>query len=275
MEIRIVTPELLNLLQSHWEPIPSVAIGLIAMTGAYLWSKKFSFDFKSYVFLTGVLLLWLALMSPLDELGDQYLFSAHMLQHMILEFIGPLLLVVSLSEELVRRWLKVPAIRWAENALSNPVFTVTIATVVMLGWHVPPIYDITLQSEPIHIIEHITYIVSGVMLWWPVFKPIQDGRLKPMSATTYLTVAAFLASILGMVYTISDVSFYSAYAHPYDQYHLLPLLRDEWGLNPVEDQKLGGAIMWVICTLTFFWALMAVMVEWLAEKEIDDVRTAA
>lgn len=270
-----MTPELLALLQSHWEPIPTVAIGLVAMTGAYLWARKFQFDLKTYTFLTAIVLLWLSLMSPLDALGDTYLFSAHMLQHMILEFIGPALLVVALNEEMVRSWLKVPVVRKAEQILSNPVLTVVIATVVMLGWHVPPIYDITLQNETVHIIEHITYIVSGVMLWWPVFKPIQEGRLKPMSATTYLTAAAFLASILGMVYTMADFSFYSAYAQPYDQFRLLPLLRDEWGLNPVADQKLGGAIMWVICTLTFFWALMAVMVEWLAEKEGDDVRTAA
>lgn len=269
-----MTPELLRLLQSHWEPIPSVAIGLVTITGAYLWMKKFKFDFKSYVFLFGIILLWLGLMSPLDELGDQYLFSAHMLQHMILEFIGPVLLVAALDEEMVRRWLKNPVFRWAENAFGHPVFAVTVATIVMLVWHVPPIYDITLQNETIHIIEHITYMVSGVLLWWPVFKPIPEGRLHPMSATTYLTVAAFLASILGMVYTIAEFPFYSAYAHPYDQYNLLPLLRDEWGISHLEDQKLGGAIMWVICTLTFFWALMAVMIEWLAEKEVDDVRSA-
>jgi cytochrome c oxidase assembly factor CtaG len=56
---------------------------------------------------------------------------------------------------------------------------------------------------------------------------------------------------------------------------LLPLLRNEWGLTPLEDQKLGGAIMWVICTLNFFFALMAVMVDWLAEREGDDVRSPA
>ena len=268
-----MNPGLAHLLQSHWEPIPSIAIGLITMTGAYLWARKFQFDWKTYSFLLAIVLLWLGLMSPLDELGDQYLFSAHMLQHMILEFIGPALLVVSLSEEMVERWLKIPAIRQTETVLGNPVLALSVATIVMLGWHVPPIYQITLENETVHIIEHITYMVSGVMLWWPAFKPISEGRLKPMPATLYLTTAAFLASILGMVYTISDVPFYMAYAHPYDQHNLLPLLRDEWGLNHLEDQKLGGAIMWVICTLNFFWALMAVMVEWLAEREGDDVKS--
>lgn len=270
-----MTPELLHLLQSHWEPIPSIAIGLIALTGAYLWAKNFKFDYKSYVFLAGIALLWLALMSPLDELGDRYLFSAHMLQHMILEFIGPALLVTALPPEMVQKWMKIPALNLAERTLGNPILAITVATLVMLVWHVPPIYDITLQNETVHIIEHITYLISGSMLWWPVFKPIPQGRLKPMPATMYLTAAAFLASILGMVYTISDVPFYGAYAYPVDEYHLLPLLRNEWGLSLLEDQKLGGAIMWVICTLTFFVALMAVMVDWLAEREGDDVRSAA
>lgn len=270
-----MTPELASLLRSHWVPIPSVAIGLIAITGGYLWARKFKFDFKSYVFLSGIVLIWLGLMSPLDELGDEYLFSAHMTQHMILEFIGPALLVTSLPAEMVEKWLKIPAIRITERALGNPVFALTVATVVMLVWHVPPIYEITLVNETVHIIEHLTYLISGTMLWWPVFKPIPEGRLKPMPATVYLTAAAFLASILGMVYTISDVPFYPAYAYPPDPYNLLPLLRNEWGLTPLEDQKLGGAIMWVICTLNFFFALMAVMVDWLAEREGDDVRSPA
>ncbi len=270
-----MNPGLIHLLQSHWEPIPSIAIGLVTITGAYLWARKFVFDWKTYTLLLAIVLLWLGLMSPLDELGDLYLFSAHVLQHMILEFIAPVLLVVSLTEDMIRSWLKVPAIRWAEQALGNPVFALSVATIVMLFWHVPPIYQVTLENETVHIIQHITFMVSGVMLWWPAFKPIREGRLKPMSATVYLTAAAFLASILGMIYTISDVPFYASYAHPYDQYHLLPLLRDEWGLNHLEDQKLGGAVMWVLCTLNFFWALMAVMIEWLAEREGDDVVPAA
>jgi cytochrome c oxidase assembly factor CtaG len=112
------------------------------------------------------------------------------------------------------------------------------------------------------------------MLWWPVFKPTQEGRLKPLPAAVYLTVAGFLASILGMIFTMADAPFYAAYANPDDHHNLLPLIREQWGLTHLEDQKLGGAIMWVICTLNFFWALMAVMIAWLREEEGTDVRTA-
>ena len=269
-----MTPEFTHLLQSHWEPEPPVAIGLIAAAVLYLWGSKFKITGKTFLFLGGLALLWLGLNSPLDELGDIYLFSAHMLQHMILEFVSPLMLVAALPETMVEGWLKIPFIKSAEKVLGNPGVALIVATLVMLVWHVPPIYDITLRDEPIHIAEHVSYIVSGVMLWWPVFKPVAEGRLKPMAATIYLTAAAFLASILGMVYTISEVPFYGFYANPKDTYHLLPLFREEWGLTHLEDQKLGGAVMWVICTLTFFWALMAVMIEWLREQEGTDVKTA-
>jgi putative membrane protein len=144
----------------------------------------------------------------------------------------------------------------------------------MLVWHVPPIYDLTLENETVHIIEHITFMVSGTMLWWPVFKPIPEGRLKPLAAVVYLAVAGFVASILGMIFTMADAPFYAAYANPHDHHNLLPLIREQWGLTHLEDQKLGGAIMWVICTLNFFWALMAVMIEWLKEQEGPYVRTA-
>lgn len=269
-----MTPELIHLLQSHWEPVPSIAIGLIALLVAYLWGTKFKITWKTAIFISGIAILWIGLMSPLDELGDEYLFSAHMMQHMILEFIGPLMLIAALPEEMVHSWIKIPVIKLAERTLGNPFVALTVATIVMLVWHIPPIYDITLENETVHIIEHITFMVSGTMLWWPVFKPISEGRLKPMAATVYLTVAGFLASILGMIYTMSDFPFYAAYANPHDHHNLLPLIRGKWGLTQLEDQKLGGAIMWVICTLNFFWALMAVMIEWLREGEGDDVRTA-
>jgi putative membrane protein len=269
-----MSPELLHLLGSHWEPVPSIAVGLIAMTAGYLWATQFKFTWRTAVFIFGIALLWVGLMSPLDELGDEYLFSAHMMQHMILEFMGPVLLVAALPESMVRSWLKFRPIKWAEGILGNPVVALSTATIVMLVWHVPRIYDITLENETVHIIEHITFMISGTMLWWPVFKPIPEGRLKPLAATVYLSVAMFLASILGIVYTISEVPFYGAYANPDDHHNLLPLLREQWGLTHLEDQKLGGAIMWVVCTLNFFWAVMAVMVEWLREGEGSNVRTA-
>ncbi|HEY9676454.1 MAG TPA: cytochrome c oxidase assembly protein [Drouetiella sp.] len=271
-----MTPELMAMLKSHWEPVPSIAVGLVALTVGYLWGTKLKFNWKTLSFLTGIAILWIGLMSPLDELGDEYLFSAHMAQHMILEFIGPVLLVAALPEEMVQSWMKIPGVRAAERFLGNPVFALTIATIVMLIWHVPPIYNITLENETVHIIEHLTFMVSGTMLWWPVFKPIPEGRLKPLPAVIYLTVAMFLASILGIVYTIAEFPFYAAYANPDDHHNLLPLIREQWGLTHLEDQKLGGAIMWVICTLNFFWALMAVMIEWLRETDGggNDVRTA-
>jgi cytochrome c oxidase assembly factor CtaG len=94
-------------------------------------------------------------MSPLDELGDEYLFSAHMVQHMILEFIGPVMLIAALPEAMVRSWIKIPMIKLAERILGNPFVALTVATIVMLVWHIPPIYDITLENETVHRTHHI------------------------------------------------------------------------------------------------------------------------
>jgi len=127
--------------------------------------------------------------------------------------------------------MKISPIRAFERILGNPFLALTVATVVMLVWHVPPIYDITLENETVHIIEHITFMISGTMLWWSVFKPIPEGRLKPLTAVVYLAVAGFLASILGMIYTMSDVPFYAAYVNPDDHHNLLPLIREQWGLT--------------------------------------------
>src|SRR5580658_99578 len=122
-----MTPELLHLLQSHWEPVPSIAIGLIALLVGYLWGTKFKFTWKTVTFILGIAILWIGLMSPLDELGDEYLFSAHMMQHMILEFIGPVILVAALPREMVQSWMRIRAIKLAERILGNPIVALTVA----------------------------------------------------------------------------------------------------------------------------------------------------
>src|SRR6185437_1846337 len=106
-----------------------------------------------------------------------------------------------------------------------------------------------------------TLLVSGFILWWPVWKPI-EGRMNPSMALAYVFAVSVLDGLLGIIFSIADTPYYSAYANPHDELGILPFLREKLGLTQLSDQKLGGAIMWGFGSVVFVWALMEVMIRW-------------
>ena len=257
-----------TLFLKSWEFEPQVVIGCALMLIVY-YVAVHRFNAQTFYFFLGVLALFLALTSPLDTLGEDYLFSAHMSQHMILGIIAPVLLVAGLPQTLVEGWLKFGFIARLEKILGYPPLALLAANGTFWVWHLPYLYDLTLKNQTVHIFEHITLIVTGCMLWWPVFKPIEAGRLKPLPAIIYLGISAFLSTILGVLFTISDTPYYEVYAHPEDELGALKLIRETWGLTQLDDQKLGGAIMWEPAGAIFLWAMMRIMIGWYKEESKD------
>jgi len=253
----------------NWELEPSVIIGCTLLLAAYFWAVRFKINGKAIIYTLGVLVLFLALASPIDTLGDDYLFSAHMLQHMMLGTIAPPLLVAGLPASFVQAWLRIPFIAKLERILGYAPLALVVGVSTFWIWHLPYLYNLALENEGVHVFEHILFIATGVMLWWPVLKPIPDGRLTPMPAILYMGIAASLGSLLGIIFTISDTPFYSFYAHPKDELGVLKLIREDWGLTQLDDQKLGGAIMWEPMGAIFLWVMMAAMVEWFKSSKKD------
>jgi cytochrome c oxidase assembly factor CtaG len=255
-----------QLFLNSWDFHPTVVIGCALFLVTYLVAVRFQPNRKTILFSLGVLVIFLALVSPVDDLGDIYLFSAHMVQHMMLGMIAPLLLVTGLPSSMAETFLKLPLISRLENILGYPPLALVIANGTFWIWHLPVLYDLTLANETVHIFEHLMFIVTGVMLWWPVFKPIPQGRLTPLAAIVYMAIAASLSTILGVIFTISDTPYYAGYAYPPDPLGALKLIRDDWGLNQIADQKLGGAIMWEPAGAIFLWAIMSAMIDWFKEE---------
>jgi len=253
----------------EWEFSPSVVIGCALLLGIYFYAIRFKVNGKALIYTSGVLVLFLALCSPIDTLGDDYLFSAHMLQHMMLGTIAPPLLIAGLPASFVRSWLRFPIIAKLERILSYAPLALFIGCAMFWIWHLPYLYNLALENEVVHVVEHILFIVTGTMLWWPVLKPIPEGKLAPMAAIIYMGIAATLGMILGIIFTISDTVFYSFYTHPNDELGALKLIREEWGLTPLDDQKLGGAIMWEPMGAIFLWAMMAAMIDWFKQSKND------
>ena len=258
-----------KLLTSTWEWHPSVIIGCVLLLGAYLAATRFRLAATTAWFAGGVVTMFLALVSPLDPLSDDYLFSAHMMQHILLDMVVPLCFVLGMPADLVRSALRWRPAAVAERILGHPVVAWLLGTITLCIWHVPALYNATLESDSVHIFEHLTFLVTGTILWWPAFNRVPGLQLAPTMSVLYLGLAAMANGILGIVFSLSSTPYYEPYLNPKDELELLPLLRGKWGLYPLSDQQLGGGFMWVLGSVIYLWAIVVVVLRWYREADTD------
>jgi cytochrome c oxidase assembly factor CtaG len=256
-----------ELFTSGWEFHPSVVAGCLLLLAAYLVAVRFRVNRITFFFGSGVMVMFLALVSPLDSLGDDYLFSAHMAQHILVDMVVPPLFVLGIPAGMAAAMLRFPPAAWAERILGKPVVAWTLGIATLWIWHLPYLYNATLENKGIHIFEHLTFLVTGTIFWWPVFSPLPERRMTPLGSMIYLSLGAIANALLGIIFTISATPFYSGYANPKDELGALSLIRDTWGLSQIADQQLGGAFMWAFGSVIFFWAIMVMVARWLRETE--------
>ncbi len=256
-----------HLLATAWDWEPSVLVGCAAMAAGYMAAVRFRFNKKSILFLAGDAVLLLALVSPLDALGDTYLFSAHMTQHLLLVMVVPPLLLLGIPETLASSFLRWPPAARAERVLRRAPVAWPIAVLTLWAWHAPVLYNLTLASENVHVTEHLMFLVTWTIFWWPLVGPIGTSRLAPLPAIAYLFAAGAANTVLGALLTFSHAGLYPAYLHPVDELGALALIRGQWGLTPDADQQLGGLIMWVAGSLVFLVAILGMLARWYRSPE--------
>jgi putative membrane protein len=220
-------------------------------------------------FFLGVAVLALSLISPLDPLGDQYLFSAHMVQHLLLILIVPPLLLLGIAPERLMRWRRHAMVRRWEKVLGRPSIAWTSNMVMMTVWHIPALYNAANAITLVHVSEHLTFLITGCMFWWPIFTPIHSERMAPAAAMLYLFGAAVVSTVLGIVITFLPVGHYEPYLHPADELGALNLVRNGWGISAVEDEKLAGLIMWVPGCTIYFLAILLEIARWYSIPDPD------
>lgn len=204
----------------------------------------------------GVVLL--TLVSPINALADGYLFSAHMLQHIVLLLIVPALLLLSLpagtSLAVGPRLLRHPLVCWAAGVGA------------MWFWHEPMLCNAAVSSRPVHSLQTISLLVLGALFWRQILAPRQNERLSPPTAVVYLFAACFTCSVLGIIITLSPVAVCSIYSMPPpDHLPLLRAIQDGWGITPERDQQIGGLLMWVPMCLVYFAAIVQQLARWFGE----------
>jgi putative membrane protein len=257
----------------HWFADPLVLVPLTLFAGIYVWrfaearkeaGGRGAGPLQALAFAGGMLALLVALVSPLDGLGDAYLFSAHMVQHVLLGDLAPLLILLGLSRVIMRpATRRLTSLERRLGPLASPATGLVAWLVLMYLWHIPALYDAAVEHPAVHVLEHVSFFGAGVALWWPLIQPVPMRRkLTGMQPVAYIGTAKAGLAALGIFLTWSTTAIY-----PY--YEDTPRI---WGLSPVEDQNVAGVIMMVEQSLTLALVLVALFIRMLAQSETEQLR---
>jgi len=240
-----------------WDVYPSIVLGVAGFILAYVllagplrrrWNLSpvgptvgewFRFLFSMFV-------VFFSLQGPLHELSDYYLFSGHMVQHLLITLLFPPMFILGIPGWMWKPLVKIGWVARVGRALTHPVVAFVLSTFVLYFWHIPTMYDWALADHNVHIVEHLGFMSSAVIMWWPVWSRIEE--IPPLTSG-YRMVYLFLLTIpmkgLGALITVSDYVVYRGYA-------TAPRV---FGLDPLVDQRLGGVIMWMPGGLAIWFAM--------------------
>jgi len=215
----------------------------------------------SYV--AGLLMLVVALISPVDRLAEQA-FTMHMVQHVLLLDLAPIALICGLTKVILRpATRRLQRLEEAAGVFGHPVFAVVLYVGLMWLWHVPALYDAALEHSVVHILEHICFFSAGALYWWHLLSPIRSRmRLGGMGPVMYMLSTKLFVGILGIGLTFAPEALYSFYA---DRQPI-------WGLTASEDEALAGGLMALEQSIVMGVALVWLFMNALAESEAEEQR---
>jgi putative membrane protein len=253
-----------------WEPgvtLPLLLLLVIYTLGALRRGNAHLLVWRHTSFAFGWFTLFIALCSPLHKLGEQ-LFSAHMLQHEILILVSAPLFSAA-QAGVTCLWAFAPSgrsqIGWFAHQveqsapmrfISAPLTAWIIEAVALWAWHIPVLYQATLTSDWVHAAQHLSFFFSAVLFWSALYG-VGRSALSYGAATLYVFGTAVHCSALGALLTFSSVLWYPAYSET----------TARWQLTALQDQQLGGLIMWVPSAVAFIIIGLVLFARWLAASE--------
>ena len=243
-----------------WEFYPSIVIGVLLFLVGYIllagplrrrWNLSpvgpTRGDWTAY--LLSLFTVFFSLQGPLHELSDVYLFSGHMVQHLLITLIFPPLFIRGIPAWMWKPLVSVGWVAAVGRFLTKPLIAGAIGTVGLYFWHVPAAYEWAMRDHDVHIAEHISFMVTAVIMWWPAYSRIPEiPRLTPGVLMVYLFLCTIPMKGLGAIITVSDYILYPFYS-------VQPRM---FGMDPMFDQRLGGLIMWIPGGLVF-WVTIGVI----------------
>ncbi len=214
---------------------------------------------RAWSYYSSLVLFYLAVGSPFDQLGERFLFSAHMAQHVVLIYPCAVLWLIGLPDWLVDSLVDRPVLRPLGRLLLYPVSAGILYVMVQSLWHVPALYDLALQDRFVHVLEHVTFFGTAVMYWWPV---LAVSRVWPPMRLGGRLVYLFAVAV-GLTPLFAFITFSTDILYP--TYEFAPRLID--GFTPMDDQLLAGAIMKLSNVLVTFLAMTWVFIQWYRQSE--------
>ena len=241
-----------------WHLHPEVVLPLILLEVAYLYSVTEVRGMISdagrvrrsqvVAFSLGVLTLYIAAGTPIHDISEQYLFSVHMVQHLLLTMVAAPLLLVGTPAWLWQALLRRPGVMPVARLLTNPLVTFSVFNAVLLVTHLPSVVDLALREHEFHLLVHLVLVVSALMMWWPILSTVLEfPRLSYPLQMSYLFLQSLLPAVLASFITFSDGVVYRFYGEA-------PRI---WGLSPVDDQQIAGGLMKLVGSL-ILWGFIAV-----------------
>jgi putative membrane protein len=260
----------------HW----STVIGLAVLAALYEWGWRKSdraqriaesetrrlvsvIRHPRLTFYGGLAVIFFSLNGWLHDLSDWYLFSAHMVQHLLLTLLAPPLLIAGTPGWMLRPALQYRPVAAAARVLTAPKVCFATFNIVLAAWHLPDLYNTAMTNHNMHIVQHLMFMAAAVMLWWPILSPMpQLPRLSYPMQMLYLFLATMPMSVVAVYITYSSNLLYPAYA-------AAPRIL---GILPLEDQLIGGLIMWIPGGLLFFAVIGVIFYRWQGHE--DSIRGA-
>jgi putative membrane protein len=262
----------------EWRVYPSFMVGWLVLLAAYFLAigplrHRFpgstpAAPWQVASFSFAMAAIFLSLQGPLHELSDYFLFSAHMVQHLVLILLMPPFLLAGIPDWMARPALRVKGVATAARWLTLPLVAFALNNTIFLAWHFPGPYDLMMRNHGVHVGMHLMIMVTGVIMWWPVSSPVPElPRIAAPLQMIYLFLVGIPMMISAALITFSAAPLYRWYVEA---------PRIVRGLGPLDDQRLGGVIMWVPGGLILWVAITAVYFRW-TQREVkeDEARLAA
>jgi putative membrane protein len=193
-----------------------------------------------------MLLLFAASTWPVHQIAENYLYSVHMLQHMMLSYFMPPLVLLATPTWLMRLLVGTGRTWRVVTFMTKPVVAAVVFNVVVMVTHIPPVVNASVQNAPLHYALHLLLVLTAVLMWMPVVGPFHELRLSDAAKPVYLFLQSVVPTVPAGWLTFAEGVVYKQYNQPVRV----------WGISPTDDQQLAGAIM-KIGGSAFLWALVA------------------
>jgi putative membrane protein len=249
---------------NRWNFDP-LELAVLALVGALYWQRARTLARRGRpvsrrrvaAFAAGLLTLFLALESPLDPIGEERLFSIHMLQHLLLGDVAALLLVLGLDGRLLQPLLRVRLVHRL-RVLGHPLVALPLWAANFVAWHLPALFDSALRNDAIHALQHSLFVALGMLMWAALVEPLPGPAWFTAPWKIPYVIGMWLVMLaLSQVFIWSSHVYYAPYAHD----------ATLWGLGHLADQKAGGGVMLVESAFTMLPALVWVLLNVLRESE--------